>query len=76
VPICCRFGTGAPAALIREINNLSCQKQNEAKFSSWDANISGSRVYRLKIAGRFGWTAVYLKEVDSFETTIRFWQEI
>ena len=55
---------------------MSSQKQNEAKFSSWDASISGGRIYRLKIAGRFGWTAVYLKEVDSYETTIRFWQEI
>ncbi len=55
---------------------MSSQRQNEAKFSSWDGTISGGRIYRLKIAGRLGWTAVYLKEVDSSETTIRFWQEI
>ena len=30
----------------------------------------------LALAGRLGWTAFYLKEVDSLENTIRFWQEI
>ncbi len=33
-------------------------------------------MYRLKIDGKLGWSAVYLKEVDLFEKTIRFWQEI
>ena len=27
-------------------------------------------------AGRMGWLARYLKEVDANETTVRFWQEI
>jgi hypothetical protein len=27
-------------------------------------------------AGKLGWLARYLKEVDANETTLRFWQEI
>ena len=27
-------------------------------------------------AGRLGWLARYLKEVDSNKTTLRFWQEV
>lgn len=56
--------------------NLANRKQNESKFHSWEEIDSGGRIYRLKIAGRLGWTAFYLKEVDSLENTIRFWQEI
>jgi hypothetical protein len=36
----------------------------------------GGRCYRLDIIGRSGWVARYLKEVDSAENTLRFWQEI
>jgi hypothetical protein len=60
----------------RRVVNLANRKQNESKFHSWDETDSGGRVYRLKIAVRLGWTAFYLKEVDSLENTIRFWQEI
>ena len=28
------------------------------------------------VAGKLGWLARYLKEVDASETTLRFWQEI
>jgi hypothetical protein len=28
------------------------------------------------VAGRLGWHARYLKEVDASETTLRFWQEV
>jgi hypothetical protein len=28
------------------------------------------------MAGRLGWQARYLKEVDADEITVRFWQEI
>jgi hypothetical protein len=55
---------------------VSNRRQNEQKFDSWDDTLGGGRVYRLKIAGKFGWSAVYLKEVDPFEKTMRFWQEI
>lgn len=33
-------------------------------------------LYWLDVAGRAGWRARYLKEVDANETTVRFWQEI
>ena len=55
---------------------MSSRRQNEQKFDSWEDTISGGRVYRLKIDGKLGWSAVYLKEADLFEKTIRFWQEI
>ena len=55
--------------------NLANRKQNESKFHSWEENDSGGGIYRLRIAGRLGWTAFHLKEVDSLENTIRFWQE-
>ena len=55
---------------------MSARAQNERKFSHWEELPSGGRRYRLDIAGRLGWLARYLKEVDAHETTIRFWQEI
>jgi hypothetical protein len=55
---------------------VSIRRQNEQKFGSWENTTAGGRVYRLKIDGKLGWSAVYLKEVDAFEKTIRFWQEI
>ena len=30
----------------------------------------------IDVVGRFGWRARYLKEVDSADRTVRFWQEI
>jgi hypothetical protein len=57
-------------------STVSSRSQNEQKFNSWHDTTGGGRVYRLKVSGKFGWSAVYLKEVDSFEKTIRFWQEI
>ena len=64
------------AAVAREktgrVINLANRKQNESKIHSWEETGSGGRIYRLKIAGRLGWTAFYLKEVDSLENTIRF----
>lgn len=36
----------------------------------------GGRRYRLEVAGRFGWRACYVKDVDSAEVTVRFRQEI
>ena len=34
------------------------------------------RLYQIDVQGRSGWSARYLKEVDSSENTLRFWQEI
>ena len=55
---------------------MSTRAQNETKFGQWDELPGGGRRYRLDVAGRQGWLARYLKEVDASETTLRFWQEI
>jgi hypothetical protein len=55
---------------------VSTRLQNEKKFSGWDELPGGGRRYRLDVAGKLGWLARYLKEVDVNETTVRFWQEI
>ena len=55
---------------------MSTRTQNEKKFGQWEELPGGGRRYRLDVAGRLGWLARYLKEVDADETTVRFWQEI
>jgi hypothetical protein len=55
---------------------VSTRTQNEKKFGQWEELPGGGRRYRLEVAGRSGWLARYLKEVDASETTVRFWQEI
>jgi hypothetical protein len=55
---------------------MSTRSQNEKKFGSWEKLPGGGRRYRLDVAGRLGWQARYLKEVDADEKTLRFWQEI
>ena len=55
---------------------MSTRSQNEKKFDAWDELPGGGRRYRLDVTGRLGWQARYLKEVDSGETTLRFWQEV
>jgi hypothetical protein len=57
------------------VGRLSTRAQNEKKFGQWE-ELPGGRRYRLEAPGRLGWVAVYLKEVDTRETTLRFWQEI
>lgn len=37
---------------------------------------TGGRQYWLDVQGRQGWKARYVKEVDTHETTVRFYQEI
>jgi hypothetical protein len=37
---------------------------------------NGGRRYWFEVAGRRGWRARYVKEVDADEKTVRFWQEI
>ena len=49
---------------------------NERKFGCWEDLPYGGRRYFYEARGRMGWTARYLKEVDAFEQTVRFWQEI
>jgi len=55
---------------------MTTRAQNEKKFGAWDELSGGGRRYRLDVAGRLGWHALYFKEVDAREATLRFWQEI
>jgi hypothetical protein len=52
------------------------RRQNERKFGSWEELRSGGRRYQYEVHGRHGWRAVYVKEVDVSEVTVRFLQEI
>ncbi len=52
------------------------RRANEVKFENWIGLPDGRRRYLLEVSGRSGWKAIYYKEVDTEETTIRFWQEI
>jgi hypothetical protein len=55
---------------------MATREQNERKFGQWLTMPDGGRRYWLEIAGRHGWRARYVKEVDANEETVRFWQEI
>lgn len=55
---------------------MGTREQNEKKFGHWTQLPGGGRRYRLEVAGRFGWRACYVKDVDSAEVTVRFRQEI
>ncbi len=56
--------------------SMSSRRQNERKFGSWRAVAGGGRLYWRDFEGKMKWWARYLKEVDSAERTVRFWQEI
>ena len=49
---------------------------NERKFGAWENLPGGGRRYWYEIEGQRGWRARYVKEVDSEERVVRFWQEI
>ena len=55
---------------------MAGRQQNERNFSDWTDLPDGGRRYWLDVAGRSGWFARYVKEVDRAETTTRFYQEI
>lgn len=55
---------------------MSRRSQNEKKFGRWEELPNGGRRYWMEVAGRHGWHARYIKEVDMKENTVRFWQEI
>jgi hypothetical protein len=40
------------------------------------SSTGGGRRYWHEVQGRRGWRARYVKQVDSEETVVRFWQEI
>ncbi len=48
----------------------------EGKFGFWEELPGGGRRYFYKVRGRYGWTACYVKEVDTLEQTVKFCQEI
>jgi hypothetical protein len=52
------------------------RRENERKFGNWEELPDGGRRYFYEIQGRAGWKARYVKEVDTSEQTIRFYQEI
>jgi len=52
------------------------RRRNERKFGNWEELPGGGRRYWYEVRGRHGWKARYVKEVDAFERTVRFWQEI
>ncbi|MCK5661314.1 MAG: hypothetical protein KAH86_08135 [Methanosarcinales archaeon] len=52
------------------------RRENEKKFGAHEELPDGARRYSYKVKGRLGWTARYVKEVDSTEQTVRFYQEI
>lgn len=55
---------------------MASREQNERIFGQWRELAGGGRCYWLDVAGRHGWRARYLKEVDASEITVSFWQEI
>jgi hypothetical protein len=55
---------------------MTTRKQNEKQFDSWVELANEARIYQKVVPGKHGWSAIYYKEVDSQENTIRFWQEI
>ena len=55
---------------------MNSRPQNEKKFDHWEELPEGGRRYWLDVVGRCGWLARYLKEVNTQEITLRFWQEI
>jgi hypothetical protein len=52
------------------------RRLNEKKFPHWQKLSHGGRRYWLEIKGKHGWKARYVKEVDSMEETVAFYQEI
>jgi hypothetical protein len=52
------------------------RRENEVKFGSWEDLGAGARRYSFTVAGRNGWSARYVKEVDASEKTTKFWQEV
>jgi hypothetical protein len=55
---------------------MTRRRINENKFGNWVELRGSGRLYWLDVPGRMNWKARYLKEVDSQEKTVRFWQEI
>ena len=55
---------------------MTTRANNERKFGQWEDLPDGGRRYWLDVPGSRGWSARYVKEVDSQENTSCFYQEI
>ena len=42
---------------------MGTRAQNEKKFGQWEDLPGGGRRYLLRVPGRLGWMALYLKEI-------------
>jgi hypothetical protein len=56
--------------------DYSKRKANERKFPDWEELPDDGRRYFFEVEGRNGWKARYVKEVDKYEETQKFYQEI
>jgi len=55
---------------------LANRTRNERRFPRWDELSNGGRRYYRTVKGRVQGYALYVKEVDENETTVRIVQEI
>lgn len=55
---------------------MASREQNERKFGHWEELPGGGRRYVREFTGRASGRALYIKEVDANEHTIRFAQEV
>ncbi len=56
--------------------DIKKRNQNERKFGKWEELPEGGRRYWYEVSASSGYKARYIKEVDSEERTVRFYQEI
>ena len=52
------------------------RQKNEDEYESWIEKEDGGRIYSFEVQGKLGWKAKYVKEVNSDEITLKFYQEI
>lgn len=52
------------------------RRLNEKKFQNHELLPNGGRKYWIEVTGKHRWKARYVKEVDSMEETVKFYQEI
>lgn len=55
---------------------MNNSQRTKKEYDAWIEKENGGRIYYFEIAGKSGWKAKYLKEVNNEEITIKFWQEI
>lgn len=55
---------------------MATRERNEKRFPKWDDFPNGGRRYYRTIKGRVKGYALYIKEVDADEVTVRIVQEV